>query len=338
MKRRSVKIITTNRPNKNNKIKVRSTKRVIPVNHKDITYPRTPKIQIVPKSYSPISVPSISTPIEFKSNYGTPKIAFMFLTIESLHQGASWYKFLSDGSDRSTVYSHPKYPEHIKQAFLKDNIIPRVVRTQWANLSLVHATNNLLLEALKDSDNKFFMLLSEKCMPLYDFDYSYKIITQQNKSWLFHYKWSNHTQNMNRYQNLMKNSHRHDNPLQLRHDQFYKQSQWMLLNRDHAQIVAANINITNQFYKMSAPDEHFYINVLKDKVKMFHKENINTPITFVNWKDSPVGHHPVDYETVHLNDIRNAKASEYFKQDIITRHSEPHLFMRKVPHSAKIYD
>ena len=328
----------TNSNSANSKITVNSAKRIIPVNRKGIVYDRTQNKMPEHVPYEPIPVKTISTPIEFKSKVGTPKIAFMFLTLESLHQGDIWHKFLSDGRDRCTVYSHPKYPEHIKQAFLKDNIIPRVIPTKWAGISLIRATNNLLLEALKDKDNKFFMLLSEKCMPLYDFDYSYDTITKQNKSWIFHYKWKNVAHNTNRYRSLVKTGSHDQDLLNIKIDQFYKQSQWMLLNRKHAEAVANNMHLTNGFYKVSAPDEHFYINVLNNRVKTFREENINAPITFVNWKDSTAGNHPLDYKAVHLNKIKSAKAAKYFKQDINTRHTEPHLFMRKVPYSAKIYE
>ncbi len=331
MKRRSIKAVSVSNAQR---VRVNSTHRIIPINTRNINLQSVR----IPKPYIPIVVETISALIDFKSIPGTSKIAFMFLTLESLHQGARWHKFLSDGKDKCTVYSHPKYPEYVKQQFLTDSIIPNLAQTKWAGLGLVKATNNLLLEALKDPANKYFMLLSEKCMPLYDFDYIYDKITQKKKSWVFHYKWNNIQQNVNRYNSLMQVKTKFKDPLNFTIGEFYKQSQWMLLNRSHAELIARNMTLTNQFYKTSAPDEHFYINILKNKVPMFHTENINHPITFVNWTDSNVGNHPVEYQSVHLKDIKNANAADYFKQPVSNQHKESHLFMRKVPHTATIRD
>jgi len=308
-----------------------------PMNRGGIVYPPSGNRIVQNKPYTPIPVASINESISFKAKPETHKVAFMFLTLESLHHGKRWHKFLEDGKDRCTMYSHPKYPEHIKQKFLTDSIISRRVPTRWANISLVKASNLMLVEALKDPDNKFFMLLSEKCLPLYDFDYTYETMTRQNKSWLFNYKWTG-AQNHNRWKNLYKNTNGIENPLTIRVDQFYKQSQWMVLNRKHAEIIASTMHLAHQFKSMSAPDEHYYINILKNRVPLFHKENINHPITFVNWVDSQSGNHPLDYQTVNLDEIRKLQANEYFKQTINSSHTEPHLFMRKVPYTATIKD
>ena len=329
MKKRVIKVVTTN-----SRVNIPRHKRhIVPVNNRRVTYPRTQS----QTTYQPIPVRKIDHSIEFSAVPGTAKIAFMFLTIESLHQGERWHQFLDQGRDRATVYCHPKYPNHIKQKFLQDSIISNRIATSWANVSLVRATNNMIAEALKDPDNQYFMLLSEKCMPLYDFDHTYEQIVETGKSWIFNYKWtSSPQQNTNRWKALHDRVKYHPNGLDLEFGQFYKQSQWMLLTRSHAELIVANNHIANQFHRMSAPDEHYYVNLLRQKIRSFDSEVVNYPITYVNWKDNSDGSHPLEFNSVNLDKVRNIDASQYFNQANIKSDQAVHLFMRKVPYNAII--
>ena len=108
------------------------------------------------------------------------KIAFMFLTVNNLKQPELIYDFLNDGKDRCTIYAHSKYEYSITQQFLLDAQIPDKAETKWGGIGLVKATNFMLKEALKDPTNKYFVLLSESCIPLYSFDKIYdKIFTEE---------------------------------------------------------------------------------------------------------------------------------------------------------------
>jgi len=293
--------------------------------------------------YVPIQVPTIDKPLELGGMGCDKKIAFIFLTLESLHQGQIWWKFLKDGGNKCNVYAHSKYPQLIKQHFLRIAQIGANVRTRWADISLVRATNNLIREALRDPTNAYIVLVSEKCIPLYKFDTVYDYICGHDKSHVFHYAWGGKPwQNEQRYTSLINQERSKAVPknmgLNLKLHQFLKQSQWMLLRRDHAQHVT-NFNYTPLFNKMAAPDEHYYINVLRSQIPLFDTQNINYPLTFVNWKDSHQGNHPIEYDTVNLPDIRKKFSPEFFRTEGFQNTRDQgfkSMFMRKVNHKSKI--
>ena len=58
----------------------------------------------------------------------------------------------------------------------KQYCINNKVKTKWGDISLVKATLNLFKEAFQTEENKFFVLLSDKCIPLYSADEIYSKI------------------------------------------------------------------------------------------------------------------------------------------------------------------
>ena len=319
--------------------KIKNTRRI-----KVPKRPYTPNSRFQQKKfidYKPLPVPYMRKKLSTGGSQCENKIAFLFLTIESLHQGEIWWRYLKEAGHRCNLYTHAKLPHHIQQEFLRHTQIPNTVPTRWANISLVHATNNLILEALRDPTNKYLMLLSEKCIPLRPFSDFYDYTFGHQKSSIFWYPWRNKPgQNKSRFNTLSTAERNLARTMQLglQLSNFMKQSQWMLLRRDHASFVVHN-NYTALFKSMAAPDEHYYINVLKAKVKDFDKDNINYPITHVDWNSS-TNNHPINYDNeVDLEEFRQSDSSYLFRNkplpfnDTITPKS---FFLRKVSYKAKI--
>lgn len=255
------------------------------------------------------------------------KIAFLFLTINDLNNGLLWEKFFNGNEQKFNIYSHSKNQSNLTQKLLIDSQIKNRVDTTWGDISLVRATNNLLKEAYDNSDNKFFMLLSESCIPLYDFNFIYDLILNNNKSSLFYYDWSN-TVNSNNRRNKLKN---------IKFEHFYKQSQWMLLTRDHVKCILDH-DLTTNFEKVTAADEHYYINILKTFHNNFDFENINYPITFVNWLDKNNGH-PYVYKILNLSDARKLNGKEFYSNITpVNDDSSISLFLRKASKEINIFD
>ena len=46
----------------------------------------------------------------------------------------------------------------------------------------------MLKKALKDNENKYFVLLSGRCIPLYDYSKTYKMITSDTRARLYYEK------------------------------------------------------------------------------------------------------------------------------------------------------
>ncbi|KAK9097732.1 hypothetical protein Syun_024777 [Stephania yunnanensis] len=90
-----------------------------------------------------------------------PKIAFMFLTPGTLPFERLWDRFFQGHEGRFTIYIHAsrEKPVHVSQYFVGREI--RSDKVVWGKISMVDAERRLLANALVDSDNQHFVLLSD---------------------------------------------------------------------------------------------------------------------------------------------------------------------------------
>ena len=200
------------------------------------------------------------------------KIALCFLTYGDLSKPELWKPF-ADATDKYNIYIHNKY--NFNSTFNK-YCIKKVIPTRWGHISLVKASLLLFEEAYKNVENKYFILLSDSCIPLYTPKYIYeKIFSQKTNiiSLVFFKADQLRIYNRLAYPNFFERQ------------KFLKQSQWMCLTRETVKFFLVN-DFTNIFGNYSeVPDEHYFINII-------NKYNIgydNKKITFVNWK-KPFNH------------------------------------------------
>ena len=209
-----------------------------------------------------------------KSNSKEDKIAFMFLTRNNLTKPELWYEFLMEGKDKCNIYFHTKEKEKIVQQFVKDNQIKKYVHTKWGTSSVVTASNYLIEEALKDETNKYFVLLSETCVPLYTFTQIYDKLFSTNKSYV--YTGITPTRGVEKYEKMLDivyNKIKNPEKLTSR-DKIMRNSQWMILNREHAKI-SHRYNYEDLFKNFKVADEWYYWNVLNKHDKNFKNNHIS---------------------------------------------------------------
>ena len=109
------------------------------------------------------------------------KIAFLFLTIDNLKHSDIWNTyFKSIDKKKYNIYVHPKNPDKVTDDLLKNNIINELVETKHG--FLVEAMVKLMENALKDKDNKFFVFISDSCIPIKKFDIMYEELFKIDKS------------------------------------------------------------------------------------------------------------------------------------------------------------
>ena len=103
------------------------------------------------------------------------KIAFLFLTIDNLKHSSVWEEYFK-GVDKKkySLYVHPKHHDKVSDDILKGNIIDDLVETKHG--FLVEAMIKLMNAGLKDKDNKFFVFVSDSCIPIKRFDVLYEEI------------------------------------------------------------------------------------------------------------------------------------------------------------------
>jgi hypothetical protein len=241
------------------------------------------------------------------------KIAFMFLTTGDLKQPELWYDFFKNNEDRFNIYSHSK-SNNIGVNFIKTNQVKEKFETFWGGPGLVLATISMIKEAIKDKTNKYFILLCESSIPIYDFDYVYNKIVNHKKSLI------NYTKHPDpNYADYIENLLPIDSPIK----SVSTCLQWMCLNRYHAQIVNDHGYETfdNSMKYMPVPDEVYFLSLLFNYDKKFIKNNEGLiPILDV---ENFTKNSPKIKKQVNLNN--------YKKQKNIHE-----LFLRKVDELTKI--
>ncbi|KAI3702025.1 hypothetical protein L6452_27615 [Arctium lappa] len=258
-----------------------------------------------------------------------PKVAFMFLTRGPLPLMMLWERFFR-GQDHNkySIYVHTNPGVHLNvtnsSVFYNRQIPSQDVK--WGSVKLVDAERRLLGNALLDFSNERFVLLSESCIPIYNFPTIYKYLVGSIYSFLDSYD-DPSRYGRGRYSRRMKPD------IKLR--EWRKGSQWFEIHRTLAVKIVSDTMYYNLFKSYCLPscypDEHY----LPTFVNMFHGSlNANRTVTYVNW--SLGGPHPASFGADDVTEnlilsIRNNGTSCYYNN---RKTSVCFLFARKFSKSA----
>lgn len=220
----------------------------------------------------------------FKRN---PKIAFMFLTKGPLPLAPLWERFFKGHEGRFSIYVHslPSYNEEFPRSsvFYKRHIPSQVA--EWGKMSMCDAERRLLANALLDISNEWFILLSESCIPLYNFDKIHSYITGSKYRFIGAFD-DPGPYGRGRYNENMAP--------EVDITQWRKGSQWFEINRRLAIYVVEDTIFHSKFEAFCKPhcyvDEHYFPTMLTIRAA-----NIlaNRSITWVDW--SRGGAHPATF-------------------------------------------
>lgn len=218
-----------------------------------------------------------------------PKIAFIFLTRGPLPFLPLWERFFKGQDKRKySVYVHtnPDFKLDVSNssAFYNRQIPSQTV--MWGTVSLVDAERRLLANALLDFSNERFVLLSESCIPIYNFPTVYKYLVGSIYSYLDSYDEPSRY-GRGRYNRRMKPD--------IRLRDWRKGSQWFEMNRALAIKVISDTKYYNLFKKYCTPDCYPDEHYMATFVHMFHESlNADRTVTYVDW--SLGGPHPASFE------------------------------------------
>ncbi|TYJ24758.1 hypothetical protein E1A91_A07G000900v1 [Gossypium mustelinum] len=235
-------------------------------------------------------------PIQSKN----PKIAFLFLTPGTLHFEPLWDKFFRGHEDRFSVYVHAsrEKPVHTSHYFIGRDIHRETVlkrkegkkkkklskdgRVVWGKFSMVDIERRLLARSLLDPDNQQFLLLSDSCVPLHNFDYVYNYLMLTNVSFIDCFV-DLGPHGTGRYSERMMP--------EVEKNAFRKGSQWFSMKRQHAIIVMADNLYYRKFKNYCKPhmdgrncysDEHY----LPTFFNMIDPSGVaNRSVTYVDWSE-----------------------------------------------------
>ncbi|KAG2267883.1 hypothetical protein Bca52824_062438 [Brassica carinata] len=226
-------------------------------------------------------------PREAVMNETHPKVAFMFLTRWNLPLSPLWEIFFKGHEDFYSIYVHtsPEFTEEPPESsvFYKKRIPSKTV--EWGQSSMMDAERRLLSHALLKPSNSRFVLLSETCIPLFNFTTVYTYLMGSTRSFLGSFD-DPRPMGRGRY-----------NPKMLPHvslSDWRKGNQWFELSRTVAAEIISDDRYYNVFKDHCRPpcyiDEH-YIPTLVNKI--CPEMNSNRTVTWVDW--SRGGSHPARF-------------------------------------------
>ncbi|CAN6269905.1 unnamed protein product [Urochloa humidicola] len=216
-----------------------------------------------------------------------PKVAFLFLTRGPLPFAPLWERFFSGHEGLYSVYVHalPGYAGRYRRSspFHGRQIPSREV--SWGSITLVDAEKRLLANALLDWSNQRFVLVSESCVPVFNFRTVYEYLVNSAHSYVESYN-IDVPQCAGRYNPRMAPD--------VMEDQWRKGSEWFELSRDLAVDIVADQRYYALFRRHCTPscypDEHY----IPTYLHLWHGvRNANRTVTWVDW--SRGGPHPARF-------------------------------------------
>ncbi|XWS50750.1 hypothetical protein CRYUN_Cryun12cG0114100 [Craigia yunnanensis] len=237
-----------------------------------------------------------------------PKVAFLFLTRGKVLLAPLWEKFFQGHRGLYSIYVHsdPSFNQTVPKSsvFYGRQIPSKNVR--WGEMNMVEAERRLLANALLDISNERFVLLSESCIPLFNFSTVYDYLIHSNKSFVESYDLRGPV-GRGRYNDLMQ-------PV-VYLEQWRKGSQWFEMDRFLAIEVISDRTYFPVFRRYCKGqcygDEHYLPTFVTVN---FSERNSNRTLTYVDW--SKGGPHPFrflreDVTKEFLEKLRNSTHCNY---------------------------
>ncbi|KAG1364156.1 putative glycosyltransferase BC10 [Cocos nucifera] len=249
-----------------------------------------------------------------------PKIAFMFLTPGSLPFERLWEKFfLWEGTTITSISSSClEFYHKVELKSTCSNVV-------WGKISMVDAEKRLLANALQDTENQHFVLLSDSCVPLHNFDYVYNYLMATNISFIDCFQDPGPHGNGRYSEHMLPEVEERD---------FRKGAQWFSLKRQHALLILADSLYYTKFKLYCKPnmdgrncyaDEHY----LPTLFQMVDPSGIaNWSVTHVDWSEGkwhPKAYRARDVTYELLKNITSIDESYHVTSDekVLLYHPNP---------------
>ncbi|WOH05086.1 hypothetical protein DCAR_0624498 [Daucus carota subsp. sativus] len=285
-----------------------------------------------------------------------PKIAFLFIARNRLPLDIVWDAFFQGDEDNKFsifVHSRPGFlfnKATTKSVYFLNRQLNDSIQVDWGGSSMIEAERILLRHALEDPSNERFLFLSDSCLPLYNFSYTYDYIMSTSTSFVDSFSDTKE----GRYNPKM-------HPVIPVHN-WRKGSQWAVLTRKHAHIVVRDDSVFPMFQlhckpaegwkeHNCIPDEHYVQTLLAQEG--LEGEITRRGVTHTSWdvKSSKVrerqGWHPVTYKLADatpsliqsIKDIDNINYETEYRKEWCTSKGKPapcFLFARKFTRPAAL--
>ncbi|PWZ09760.1 hypothetical protein Zm00014a_043296 [Zea mays] len=124
---------------------------------------------------------------------GNSKVAFLFIARNRLPLELVWDAFFrgdKEGRFSILVHSRPGFVltrATTRSRFFYNRQVNDSIQVDWGEASMITAERILLSHALKDPLNDRFVFVSDSCVPLYNFSYTYDYIMSSSTSFVDRY-------------------------------------------------------------------------------------------------------------------------------------------------------
>ncbi|WOK92549.1 hypothetical protein Cni_G01240 [Canna indica] len=158
---------------------------------------------------------------------GVPRIAFLFLARSNLPLD------FNAEEDKYSIYIHSEPGFVFDRTTTRSPLffgrqLRKSIKVIWGEDTMIEAERLLLAAALKEPSNQRFALISDSCVPLYNFSYIYNYMMSSPKSFVDSFLDKKEGRfNIKMFPTIPK-------------DRWRKGSQWITLVRKHAEIVVAD--------------------------------------------------------------------------------------------------
>ncbi|GAA0183759.1 transferase [Lithospermum erythrorhizon] len=227
-------------------------------------------------------------------NAKTPKkkkLAFMFLTTTPLPFSPLWEAFFNNTpKNLYNIYIHADPSFNYTPPFsgvFRRRVIPSKFTLRYTP-TLIAAARRLMANALiHDRSNYMFALISQSCIPLHSFKFTYRILSRSKKSFIEIL--DNEPGAWERWAARGE----HAMLPEVKFEDFRIGSQFFVLKRKHARVVVRDRRLWNKFKKACLsvdtcyPEEHYFPTLLN---MVDSRGCVPATLTHVDWNDSQNGH------------------------------------------------
>ncbi|KAM7280712.1 hypothetical protein ACFE04_007846 [Oxalis oulophora] len=304
----------------------------------------------------------------FDDHSSQPKIAFLFIARNRLPLDMLWDSFFKGYDSSFSVYVHSRPGFLFNKATTKsvhflNRQINNSTQVEWGEATMIVAERILLKHALQDPFNERFVFVSDSCIPLYNFTYTYDYIMATPTSFVDSFSDSKE----GRYNPKM-------DPI-IPVQNWRKGSQWVVLTRKHAETVVNDTTVFPMFQlhckrkslpefwrdrpfpadnskeHNCIPDEHYVQTLLAQEG--LEQEITRRSVTYSSWDLSSTkdrerrGWHPMTYKysdatpmlIQSIKDIDNIYYETEYRREWCTSKGKPSgcfLFARKLTRPAAL--
>ncbi|CAK9161773.1 unnamed protein product [Ilex paraguariensis] len=298
-----------------------------------------------------------------------PKIAFLFIARNRLPLDLVWDAFFQGDKENTFsifVHSRPGFlfnKATTRSVYFLNRQVNDSIQVDWGEASMILAERILLQNALVDPSNERFVFLSDSCIPLYNFSYTYDYIMSTSTSFVDSFADTKE----GRYNPTM-------HPV-IPVQNWRKGSQWVVLTRKHAEVIVKDDAVFPMFQwhckrkslpefwrdhpiptdtskeHNCIPDEHYVQTLLAQEG--LEEEITRRSLTHTSWDLSSSkdrerrGWHPVTYKLADaipklirsIKDIDNIYYETEYRREWCTSKGKPStcfLFARKFSRPAAL--